>query len=130
MVEKHTPNELRYIHQTMLDLYGGLAGEINPGMIEYVCEKLFFVTYGEEQYTSLFQKASVLMYAIARGHYFSDGNKRTAAMDTYTFLIKNGYELIVSNDNLYNTSIKVAAGELSERKLAKWLKNNAFLIEE
>src|SRR5699024_11847112 len=127
-MEKLTPDELRYIHERMLELNGRLSGEKNPGMIDYICEKLFIITFGHEQYPNIFQKAATLMFSLARGHYFFDGNKRTAAMATYVFLMKNGYELIVSDDNLFNTCIKVATGDFSEKHLVKWLKNNAHLI--
>lgn len=51
-------------------------------------------------------------------------------MAAYRYLMKNGYKFILSNDNLYNTSIKVAAGERSDRSFARRLKNNLYLIEE
>lgn len=31
MIKKLTPDELRYIHDTMLNKYGGLTGEKSPG---------------------------------------------------------------------------------------------------
>ncbi|WP_256363759.1 type II toxin-antitoxin system death-on-curing family toxin [Geobacillus thermocatenulatus] len=48
---------------------------------------------------------------MATGHYFSDGNKRTAVMVAYSFLMKNGYELMVSDDELFERCIKVAKKE-------------------
>lgn len=69
------------------------------------------------------------MFAIARGHHFNDGNKRTAAMAAYSFLMKNGFELIASDENLYNTCIKVATGEMSENQLTKWCRHNTYPIE-
>ncbi|MEI3611902.1 type II toxin-antitoxin system death-on-curing family toxin [Pseudogracilibacillus sp. SO30301A] len=98
-------------------------------MIEYVCDKPFIITFGHEQYPDIFQKAAVLMTSLARGHYFFDGNKRTSAMATYSFLMKNGYELIVSDDNLFNTCIYVATGDLTEKELATWLKNNSYHLK-
>lgn len=46
------------------------------------------------------------------------------------FLMKNGYELIVSNEELFHTCIKVAKGDLSEEQLEEWLKNNSYPIDE
>lgn len=83
-MEKLTPNELRFIHHKMLELYGGLQGG-KRSRIDYVCQNPFLTIYGHEQYPDLFQKATILMYSLSRGHYFFDGNKRTAAMSTYTF---------------------------------------------
>lgn len=125
-MEKLYPHELRHIHNTMLELYGGLSGEKDPGMIDYVCEKPFAIIFGHERHPDLFEKASVIMFSLARGHYFFDGNKRTAAMATYTFLMKNGYEIIVSNETLFDICISVAEGSMNEQKLATWLKRNSY----
>lgn len=129
-MEKLTPDELKHIHNEMLKRYGGLPGEKNPGMVDYVCDKPFLISFGHELYPDIFQKAAVLMYSIARGHYFNDGNKRTASMAAYVFLMKNGYELIVSNDNFYDTTIKVAKGDLNEDHLTEWLKDKSHSIDE
>lgn len=61
----------------MINKYGGLAGIKDAGALEYVCEKPFLQLFNQEQYPDIFHKAAVLMFAIARGHYFYDGNKRT-----------------------------------------------------
>lgn len=124
-MKKLSVDDLKYIHDNMLERYRGLPGERNHGMLEYVCEKPFLVTFGQEQYPDLFQKAAVLMYALARGHYFNDGNKRTASMAAYVFLLQNGYELIVSDDEFYKTVIRVASGNYGEDTLADWLKENS-----
>lgn len=129
-MEKLYPHELRHIHDTMLEHYGGLSGEKNPGMIEYVCEKPFAVVFDHERYPDLFEKASVIMFSLARGHYFFDGNKRTAVMATYTFLMKNGYELVVSNETLFEICISVAEGSMNEQELATWLKRNSYGIND
>jgi death-on-curing protein len=84
-MEKLHPHELRYIHDKMLKLYGGLPGEKDPGMLDYVCEKPFAIVFGHEKHPTLFEKAAVILFSLARGHYFYDGNKRTAVMATYTF---------------------------------------------
>src|SRR5699024_8521567 len=77
-MNKLYPHELEIIHDTMLELYGGLPGEKDPGMIEYVCKKPFAIVFGHEQYPTQFEKAAVILFSWARGHSFYDGNKRTA----------------------------------------------------
>lgn len=129
-MKKLYPYELRHIHNMMLERYGGLSGEKDPEMIDYVCEKPFLFIYGHEKYPDLFEKAAVIRFSLARGHYFFDGNKRTAVMATYTFLMKNGYELIVSNDSLFEVSISVAKGNMNEKQLANWLKRKSFQLND
>lgn len=122
--------ELRHIHDVMLELYGGLKGEKDPGMIDYVCEKPFLEIFNQEQYPSIDEKAAVFMCAIAKGHYFLDANKRTAAMAVYTFLMKDGFEIIVSNENLFHTCQNVAKGNLREKDVVKWLESNSYPVDE
>jgi death on curing protein len=125
MCEGIFPQELRHIHEDMLESYGGLPGEKEPGMIHYVCEKPFM--FG--RYPLLFEKAAVLMISIATGHYFVDANKRTAYMATYIFLLKNGHEIIVSNEEMFETARKVAKREMSQEELTKWLADNSEYVD-
>lgn len=48
-MEPILPEELRYIHDVMIERYGGLSGEKDPGMIGYACEKPFSVIYGQDR---------------------------------------------------------------------------------
>lgn len=45
----------------------------------------------------MLKKSSFLMYRLARGQRFYEGNKRTAFMVTREFLLENGYTLPTSN---------------------------------
>ena len=56
--------------------------------------------------------------AIARGHAFNDGNKRTALVSALTYLKDNGIELRRS-DELEDVMVEVAQGLLGEKDLAQ-----------
>ena len=45
----------------------------------------------------MLKKSSFLMFRLARGQRFYEGNKRTAFMVTREFLLENGYTLPTSN---------------------------------
>lgn len=105
--------------------YGGLEGEKDPGMIEYACEKPFISVFGQDRYPTIYKKAASYMITIAKGHFFIDGNKRTAIMTAYSFLSKNSYELVVTDEELYDICISVATDKLSESELAMWIKRNS-----
>lgn len=124
-MEPILPEELRYIHDIMIERYGGLRGEKDPGMVEYACEKPFSVIYGQDVYPTLYKKAAAYMITIAKGHFFMDGNKRTAIMTTYSFLMKNGHELVVTNKELYDMCILVATDKVTEDNVAQWLEENS-----
>jgi len=65
--------------------------------------------------------AASYAYGIARNHPFIDGNKRTAFVVCRLFLKLNGANFTASQEEKYNTFLKLAAGDLSEQGLANWI---------
>ncbi len=68
--------------------------------------------------------AAAYAFGIARNHPFVDGNKRTAAVVSETFLAINGYEMNVTDAELVVVFLALAAGELSEDELAVWFREH------
>lgn len=66
--------------------------------------------------------AASYAFGLARNHPFVDGNERTALVVCEGFLIKNGYALGCSNAELVHIFLALAAGELAEEDLARWLR--------
>jgi death on curing protein len=51
-----------------------------------------------------------------------DGNKRTAAVVSETFLNLNGHELALTDAEIVVAFVALAAGELSEEDMADWFR--------
>lgn len=66
--------------------------------------------------------AASYAFGIARNHPFVDGNKRTAAVVSETFLMLNGFALTATDAEVVVTFVALAAGELSEEELADWFR--------
>jgi death-on-curing protein len=78
---------------------------------------------GVELYPDLIDKAAVLCVRLARNHPLPDGNKRVAYLAMLDFLARNGVEWTPSSvDETVATIEGVAAGRISERALADWLR--------
>lgn len=75
--------------------------------------------YGHPDIAAL---AAAYAYGIARNHPFVDGNKRTAAVVSETFLTLNGYALNATDAELVVAFVALAAGELGEDELADWFR--------
>lgn len=69
---------------------------------------------GVDAYPGLAQKAAALMHSLARNHALIDGNKRLALAGAVAFLGINGHRLTLSNDEAYDLTMTVAAGELDD----------------
>jgi death on curing protein len=66
--------------------------------------------------------AAAYAFGIARNHPFIDGNKRTAAVVSETFLALNGLVLTASDAEIVVAFLALAAGELPEEELADWFR--------
>lgn len=60
--------------------------------------------------------------AIARGHYFNDGNKRTAHQSMDTCLDINGIQIAWDTVEVGQTIIRCAMGQMEDGDLADWLR--------
>ena len=72
-------------------------------------------------FPSIPQKAARLGYGIIKNHAFLDGNKRIGTHIMLVFLALNKVELYYTQKELYETILKVAAGEYEFEDLLKWI---------
>jgi prophage maintenance system killer protein len=82
---------------------------------------------GQDLYTSIEEKAAVLLYLVVKNHAFVDGNKRIAAASFLLFLRKNNLLYtnrglpIISQDALASLTLFVAASKPDEMDAVKRL---------
>jgi death on curing protein len=109
-------------HLEQLAEHGGAAGVRDARLLESAMARpQNLVAYGEPDAAEL---AAAYAFGIARNHPFADGNKRTAAVVSETFLVLNGYELVASDAELVVAFLALAAGELSEEEMADWFRGH------
>lgn len=107
-------------HAEQLAEHGGGEGVRDPGALESAMARPEnLAVYGNPDIADL---AAAYTFGIARNHPFVDGNKRTAAVVSETFLALNGFELAASDAELVIAFLDLAAGELSETEMASWFR--------
>jgi len=110
------------IHAEQLAEHGGAEGVRDAGLLDSAMARPQNVAaYGEPDAAAL---AAAYAYGIARNHPFVDGNKRTAAVVSETFLMLNGQALTATDAELVVAFLALAAGELSEEQLADWFRQH------
>jgi death-on-curing protein len=106
------------IHDRQLAEHGGGVGVRDDAMLESALARpINRWAYGDEDPASL---AAAYAFGVARNHPFVDGNKRTAWVLARLFLARNGYELVIQAPDAIAVMLALAAGELSEQKMADW----------
>ncbi|MHB8465175.1 MAG: type II toxin-antitoxin system death-on-curing family toxin [Acidimicrobiales bacterium] len=76
---------------------------------------------GVEFYPELITKAAVLAWHLCQNHPFPDGNKRTAWMAMYVFLLLNDVVLSVGDAEAEEMMVAVASGDVEVDELHDWL---------
>jgi death-on-curing protein len=110
------------IHDEQLAIYGGSAGLRDSGLLESALDRPRN-KWAYEQ-AALPELAAAYGYGIARNHPFVDGNKRTALLAIYTFLGVNDVDFVVPEADAATMILALAAGEVSEDNLARWIRDN------
>ncbi|TMQ18352.1 MAG: type II toxin-antitoxin system death-on-curing family toxin [Deltaproteobacteria bacterium] len=98
------------VHAEQLRRHGGEDGMLNEGILD----------------SALARARTMVGYAIAKGHAFVDGNKRTACVVSLMFLRLNGIEISASEDDLAAVFEDIAAGRMLESGLAQWFAENTL----
>lgn len=112
-------------HREQLADHGGGEGVRDIGLLEgTLARPLNLVAYADPDIAVL---TASYAYGIARNHPFVDGNKRTAAVVSETFLNVNGFDLTASDVELVVAFLALAAGELEEEALAAWFRDRIVL---
>jgi death-on-curing protein len=110
------------IHDEQLAIHGGASGLRDDGMLESALDRPRNRWAYEK--AELAELAATYAFGIARNHPFVDGNKRTALLALYTFLGVNGFEFVVSEAEAAAMILALAAGEVNEEGLIRWIRDN------
>jgi len=109
-------------HDEQLREHGGLSGLRDASMLESALDRPRNKwAYGE---TDLAVLAAAYGYGIARNHPFADGSKRAALLAIFTFLGLNEIEFIADEAEAVVIIRDLAAGEVDEEGLSRWIRDN------
>jgi death-on-curing protein len=110
------------IHDEQLRQFGGPSGLRDRGLLESALARpLNKFGYGSDDLAEL---AAAYAFGLARNHAFVDGNKRIAFLAMVTFLGLNDIEFAVPEAEAVVMMLAVAAGEVDEDGLARWIRDN------
>jgi death on curing protein len=110
--------------EDLLDLVSALgAGPVRDlGLLDSACHRPRAGLFGHEAYPTLAGKAGALMHSLAGNHALVDGNKPLALLATAVFLRINGYRPDMTDDEAFDLTVSVAAGQLDAAGIEKRLR--------
>lgn len=110
------------IHDEQLAIHGGASGLRDESALEAGLDT-WENRWSYEQ-AELAELAAAYAFGIARNHPFVDGNNRTSLLALYTFLGVNGIDFVVPEAEAAAMILSLAAGEVSEESLTRWVRDN------
>ncbi|MBC7579173.1 MAG: type II toxin-antitoxin system death-on-curing family toxin [Tardiphaga sp.] len=110
------------IHSKQLRRFGGAPGLRDEGMLRSALERP--VNKWRYERPELPELAAAYAFGLAKNNAFVDGNKRIAFMSMMLFLDRNGVELDPDPAQATSIILSLAAGEVSEESLARWIRDN------
>ncbi|HEY2231378.1 MAG TPA: type II toxin-antitoxin system death-on-curing family toxin [Xanthobacteraceae bacterium] len=117
-----THDQVIAIHSRQLRRFGGAPGLRDDGLLRSALERPTNKWHYEQ--AELPELAAAYGFGLAKNHAFVDGNKRIAFMSMVVFLRKNGVRLAPDQAQATAMILALAAGEVSEQSLSRWLRDN------
>lgn len=106
----------------LIETYGGTHGMRDPGALESALRAVENRAYYED--ANMLVCAATYAYHLTQAHAFLDGNKRIAAYAALAFLRFNGIKLPVTNEEVVELFLGIAAGQITredvEQTFADW----------
>ena len=105
----------------LIRTHGGLPGVRDENVLESALARARQRwAYGRAP--DLASLAAAYGHGLARNHPYRDGNKRIAFMAMAVFLELNGFEIEATEAEIVTLMVGLAAGDVSEVALARWLR--------
>ncbi len=124
-----TVDQVIEFHDEALREFGGLDGIRSPQQLSAAVFMPQQSAFGKDAYPSLPEKAAAYGFFIAEAQAFIDGNKRAAAIALEVFLILNGYELRMSDDEIAELFEGLGSGEIGQGEFFDAISTNAHPCE-
>jgi death-on-curing protein len=112
------------LHANQLELYGGLEGVRDMGLLESAIAQPRAGFGGEYLHGDLYQMAAAYMFHIVQNHPFLDGNKRAGVIAALVFLDINGVEIAAEKGSVYDLTLSVATGQLNKDEITEFFRSH------
>jgi death-on-curing protein len=111
------------VHGRLLALHGGLSGLRDRGLLESAIGRpRQHYSYSEK--VDIIDMAALYTSGIVQNHPFVDGNKRAGFLAGVMFLELNGFDFIASEEDVIQSVLALAAGDIDETGYSAWLRSN------
>ncbi len=125
-----TLDEVLALHADQLERYGGAGGVRDLGLLESALAAPRATFGGQHLHATVPEMAAAYLFHLAQNHPFVDGNERVALAAAIAFLGLNDLWLEADPDELAETVLGVARGEVTKAGVAEYLRRHVVPFDE
>lgn len=114
--------EVLEIHRDQVTRYGGTAGIRDLDLLKSALGMPGATFNGEFLHTDVYEMAAAYLFHLVKNHPLVDGNKRVGAVAALVFLTLNGHDFQAPEDDLAETVLAVARGEIGKSEVTLFLR--------
>jgi death on curing protein len=120
-----TVENVLFLHTVAIETFGGSEGVRDLESLRAAVARPWGSSFGQDHFSTPFEKAAALAESLIRRHPFIDGNKRTAMYAAAYLLETFGYALEVEQAELEDFAVDVAQGTFESDEIATWFENHS-----
>jgi|SRR5882724_324264 len=117
-------DEVLEVHESQLALFGGKPGLLSLPLLESALAQPQATFDCQFLLADLFEMSASYLFHIVQNHPFQDGNKRVGAVAAIVFLLINGEDIRLSNEELESLVLETATGKLNREQIAARLRGD------
>jgi death on curing protein len=120
-----TVENVLFLQTVAIETFGGSEGVRDLESLRAAVARPWGSSFGQDHFSTPFEKAAALAESLIRRHPFIDGNKRTAMYAAAYLLETFGYALEVEQAELEDFAVDVAQGTFESDEIATWFENHS-----
>lgn len=126
-----TKESILALHKVAIDIAGGELTVRDENLLDSVSVTPYQCIFGEDLYPTLFDKAAKFLFDFCHYQIFVDGNKRTGVLTMQSLLELNGYDINLTNEEVYDLAMDIANNRINEiPDISNILKEKCTLKDE
>ncbi len=124
MIEFLTLEDVLETHREQIQVYGGIDGIRDPGLLESAMAQPQAQFGGVYLHEDLCAMAAAYLFHLVQNHPFLDGNKRVGLETALLFLEINGFPLNVTSDELIDLVLQTAQGRKEKSAISEFFRQH------
>jgi death-on-curing protein len=121
--------ELIQINALLINRYTPLEqiGVKEPSLLNSAVNRPKQSVFGQEAYSTIYEKAAALFQSVVQNHAFYNANKRTGFVGMVTFLRKNAIHFYAEKHDVVSFTVKISdqQNKINIDEISKWIENRS-----